>query len=198
MNVSGLDGPPSVTITTGSVVAGPVWGGMANVQVVWSGQLTEAVWPFTVALMLPDGLRKPEPLTTTDWPAIPDDGCRLARTGAPTGPGAWSGAGTVVVVPMVDGGVVGTTAGTVVAVVAVVVEVAGTVEEGCVTVADDRCTRDVVGGAPPPASIDPTRAATIIRTAADITATARRSRRSVSRVRCAVRRFLTGGDAAVA
>lgn len=51
VNVSGLDEPPSVTITTGTAVAVPIWGGIVTVQVVWSGQLTEAVWPPTVALI---------------------------------------------------------------------------------------------------------------------------------------------------
>ena len=197
VKVSGFEEPPSVTITTGTVAAVAAWGGIVTVQVVWSGQLTEAVRPPTVAPMRPEGLRKPEPLTTTGWPAVPDDGCRLARTGGPPGVGVGAGGGTVVVVPLVGGG-----AGTVAAaavVVGVVVEATGTEEEeGCGARTDDRWASGAAGGAPPPASSDPTKAATIITRAADTTATARRSARSVSGPCCAACRCLPAGDAAVA
>jgi hypothetical protein len=47
--------------------------------------------------MRPEGLRNPEPLTTTDWPTAPDDGFRFVRTGGATD-AVSGGGGTVVVV----------------------------------------------------------------------------------------------------
>jgi hypothetical protein len=66
LKASGFDVPLSVMTTTGSVDLPPRRDGILTVQVVWSGQRTDAARPPTVALMRPDGLRKPEPRTSTD------------------------------------------------------------------------------------------------------------------------------------
>ena len=66
LTASGLDDPRSVMTTTGSADLLLGRSGILTVQVVWSGQRTDAVRPPTVAMMRPDGLRKPEPLTSTD------------------------------------------------------------------------------------------------------------------------------------
>ena len=66
LKASGFDVPLSVMTTTGSVDLPLCRDGILTVQVVGSGQRTDAVRPPTVALMRPDGLRRPEPRTSTD------------------------------------------------------------------------------------------------------------------------------------
>ena len=83
MNVTALDVPPEVVITT--CAEGEVDDGTVMVQVFCAGQLVGATWPLKVATILPLVLKKLEPATVTLWPAEPLEGSSEEMTGGPPG-----------------------------------------------------------------------------------------------------------------
>jgi len=65
VKIRGFDVPESVMIATEAEEVDSWSGGMTTVQVVWSGQVTGAIWPPISALIWPEGLRKLDPVTVT-------------------------------------------------------------------------------------------------------------------------------------
>jgi hypothetical protein len=83
VNVTALDVPPEVVITT--CAEGEVDDGTVMVHAFCAGQLVGATWPLNVATIWPLVLKKLEPATVTLWPAEPLEGSSAEMTGGPPG-----------------------------------------------------------------------------------------------------------------